>query len=43
MSLLDVADELWPARQFIAAALASPAAEAGNPLKVMPLAVTGHD
>ena len=43
MPLLDVADELWPSSQFTAAALAAPAAEAGRPLKVMPMAAAGHD
>ncbi len=38
MPLLDVADELWPSSQFTAAALAGPAAEAGKPLQVMPMA-----
>ena len=38
MPLLDVADELWPSSQFTAAALADPAAEAGRPLHVMPMA-----
>jgi hypothetical protein len=38
MPLLDVADELWPSSQFTAAALAGPAAEAGLPMQVMPMA-----
>lgn len=38
MALLDVADELWPSSQFTAAALAGPAAQAGMPLQVMPMA-----
>jgi hypothetical protein len=38
MPLLDVADELWPSSQFTAAALADPAAEAGRPVHVMPMA-----
>ena len=38
MPFLDVADELWPSSQFTAAALAGPAAEAGKPLQVMPMA-----
>ena len=38
MPLLDVADELWPSSQFTAEALAGPAADAGKPLYVMPMA-----
>jgi hypothetical protein len=38
MPLLDVADELWPSSQCTAAALASPAGEAGRTLHVMPMA-----
>ncbi len=38
MPLLDVADELWPSSQFTAAALVGPAADAGTPLRVMPMA-----
>ena len=38
MQLLDVADELCPSSQFTAAALAGPAAEAGRPLIVIPMA-----
>ena len=38
LPLLDVADELWPSSRFTAAALAGPAAEAGRPLRVMPMA-----
>ena len=38
MPLLDVADELWPSSQFTAAALAAPAANAGRPMRVMPMA-----
>ena len=38
MPLLDVADELWLSSQFTAAALAGPAADAGRPLRVMPMA-----
>ena len=41
--LLDVGDELWPSSQFTAAALAGPAAEAGRPLHVMPMAAAGDD
>ena len=36
--LLQVADELWPSSIFTAAALEAPAAEAGIPLQVMPMA-----
>ena len=38
MPLLDVTDELWPSSQFTAAAFAGPAAEAGRPMHVMPMA-----
>ncbi|EAR19352.1 glycosyltransferase [Synechococcus sp. W2B2] len=38
LPLLDVADELWPSSHFTAAALAGPAAEAGRPMQVMPMA-----
>ena len=38
MPLLHVADELWPSSRFTAAALAGPAADAGLPLPVMPMA-----
>lgn len=43
MPLLDAADELWPSSQFSAEALAGPAAGAGRPLQVMPMAAAGHD
>ena len=33
MSMLDVADELWPSSQFTAAALAVPASETGRPCR----------
>jgi hypothetical protein len=38
LSLLEVADELWPASSFTAEALRRPAAESGLPLHVMPMA-----
>jgi glycosyltransferase involved in cell wall biosynthesis len=38
MPLLHVADELWPSSRFTTAALAGPAADAGLPLQVMPMA-----
>lgn len=38
LPLLQVADELWPSSKFRAAALAGPAAGAGVPLQVMPMA-----
>ena len=43
MPLLDVADEFWHSSQCIAAALSTPAVEAGRPLKVKPVAALGHD
>lgn len=41
--LLEVADELWPSSTFTAAALREPAAAAGLPLEVMPMAAEVPD
>jgi hypothetical protein len=41
--LLDVADELWPSSTFTAASLKNPAAGAGIPLQVMPMAAEVDD
>ena len=38
LPLLEVADELWPSSHFTASALKEPAAAAGLPLQVMPMA-----
>jgi len=43
MPLLEVADELWPSSGFTAAALREPAAAAGLPLQVMPMAAEVED
>jgi len=43
LSLLEVADELWPSSSFTAAALQAPAAAAAVPLQVMPMAAAIPD